>query len=266
MKPRPGIVTLITDFGAGPYVGAMKGVILATAPGTTIVDISHEISPQEIIEAAFVLAQCAFDFPPGTVHLAVVDPGVGTSRRIILAEANGEIFLAPDNGLLTLALAKGGKARAWSVENPNFFRHPVRATFHGRDIFAPVAGAIAAGEKPDAFGPEIPAAEVRRLKIAHPRKTAGGIAGEVIFVDRFGNLVTNITASTIGRLASPGRLTVACAGRKISGLKRTYADAAAGDLAALIGSFGLLEIAVANGSAADFLGGRTGEKVTVRRT
>ena len=262
---RPGIVTLLTDFGEGPYAAAMKGVILSAAPAAQVVDIAHEIRPQDVMEAAFVLAAAAFEFPAGTVHAAVVDPGVGTARRIVIVEAGGQVFVAPDNGLLTLVLKRAGRSKAWAVTNENYFRHPVSATFHGRDIIAPVAGAIAAGERLEAFGPEIPIESLAGLIIPEPDQTPGGVLGEVIFVDRFGNLVTNIEAAVIEPLGPADELDFTCGGVTIRGLKRTYGDGAQGEILAIVGSFGHLEVAISGGNAQKSMSLGLGAGIMVRR-
>ena len=306
---RPGIVTLLTDFGEGPYAAAMKGVILSAAPGAQVMDITHEVRPQDLMEGAFVLAAAAFEFPAGTVHAAVVDPGVGTARRVVIVEAGAQIFVAPDNGLLTLVLkkAEGGHCgeapartnghgssaepfdvlkamsvvewlaacppcpynatylRAWQVTNENYFRHPVSATFHGRDIIAPVAGAIAAGERLEAFGPEIPIESLAGLIIPEPDQTPGGVLGEVIFVDRFGNLVTNIEAAVIEPLGPADELDFTCGGVTIRGLKRTYGDGAQGEILAIVGSFGHLEVAISGGNAQKSMSLGLGAGIMVRR-
>jgi len=258
------IVTLLTDFGQGPYVAQMKAVILSDAPHVRIVDIFHDVAPQNITEAAFILAAAAPAFPPGAVHCAVVDPGVGTSRRIVLVEADARVFLAPDNGLLTLVLEKASPVSAWSVENENYFRRPVSPTFNGRDVFAPVAAAICAGENPRAFGPEIAADSIVRLSIPKPRRTPAGLDGEVVFVDRFGNLVTNLDTDALEALGDPSRLSVSCAETTVRGILTAYADAAPGAIVALVGSSGYLEIALVNGSAATSLSAGPASRISLK--
>jgi len=271
MSSPSGIITLLTDFGEGVYVAAMKGAILSVAPRAAIVDMDHSIAPQGVLQASFILAAASATYPLRTVHCAVVDPGVGTSRRIILVEAVGRYLLAPDNGVLTRVLdsAQASRAviRAWNVTNTRFFRHPVSATFHGRDIFAPVAAALAAGERPYAFGDEIDPASIARLSIPKARRTRSGIRGQIIFVDRFGNLVTNIKSSDVARATSGGRGMgagmVCCGNRIICGVSETYGAAPQAAWIAMIGSFGLLEVAIVGGSAADAGGFGAGTPVTL---
>lgn len=260
-----GIVTLLTDFGPGIYSAAMKGVILSGAPGVTVVDICHIVSPQNIREAAFVLKAVAPTFPAGTVHCVVVDPGVGTERRIVLAEADAYTYLAPDNGVAWPALAGASRVRAFSVENEAYFRKPVSRTFHGRDIFAPVAAAVAAGERIDAFGPSLEAASLLRCPLSEPHQTADEVEGEIVFIDSFGNLVTNITEAQLGALGTPAELAVSFHGRQLRGIIETYGDARVGEVLALVGSLGFLEIAVACGSAAQRFPASQGDRVTVTR-
>ncbi|HEX8203778.1 MAG TPA: SAM-dependent chlorinase/fluorinase, partial [Isosphaeraceae bacterium] len=186
MTPR--ILTLTTDFGTqGPYVASLKGVILGLAPGTQLVDVTHGIAPQNIQEGAFVLASIVDAFPPGTVHLGVVDPGVGSARRIIAAKAAEQWFVAPDNGLLSVVDRNHPLDGVWEIANPKFHRRAVAATFHGRDIMAPAAAHLARGGDPDEFGP--PRHGIVTLSTIEPRRDEHGLVGEVIFCDAFGNLI-----------------------------------------------------------------------------
>jgi len=265
MKTGCGIVTLLTDFGPGMYCAAMKGVILNVAAYVRIVDVCHTVSPQNITEAAFVLRSVAGNFPPGTVHCVVVDPGVGTSRRIILAEGGDYLFLAPDNGVLTLSLETFGAGRAWSVENDAFFRKPVSRTFHGRDIFAPVAAELAAGARPEAFGPEIDAEAMVKHLLPEPVVGRNEIEGHLVFIDGFGNLVSNISEKELSAIGPHDELAVEFQGHRLAGISATYGDARRGEALALIGSLGLLEIAVARGSAAARFPAAEGDRIVVRR-
>ncbi len=265
METANGIVTLLSDFGPGIYSASVKGVILSAAPNARIVDISHEIGPHNILEAALTLCAYAPTFPTGTLHLAVVDPGVGTLRRVVLLEAGGQFYLAPDNGLLTLVLRSGRDLRAWNVENEDFFRKPPSPTFHGRDIFAPVAGAIASGITPEAFGPEIPPESLCRLAIAEPVAAEGAIRGEIIFIDHFGNLVSNIDTDLLETLGSRESLLVDFQNVELAPIRTTYADVPSGEPLALVGSIGYLEIAVCLGSAQETFHPTPDEKIIVRR-
>jgi len=230
------LVTLTTDFGTQDgYVGAMKGVILARAPRAQIVDISHEVPREDVAAAAFALAQAAPHFPRGTIHVVVVDPGVGGVRHGVVVDAGAQLFVGPDNGVFEL-VAPAPRA-AWEITSRRLRRDPVSATFHGRDVFAPAAAALAAGAKPSSAGPEV----------ALQGRLPGGPPGKVIHVDRFGNLVTDLRAATAGLRA------VKVAGRVVE-WARTYSDVASGALLAYLGSAGTVEVAVRDGSAAALLG------------
>ena len=258
-------VTLLTDFGtADGYVAAMKGVIAAIAPGALIDDASHDVPPGDVAAAAWSLWRYWRLYPAGTVHLVVVDPGVGSARRALAAEADGRLFVAPDNGVLTRVLAEAGSAAVVAVEAAELFRTPVSPTFHGRDIFAPVAAELARRAAAGApyrraladLGPAI--ADPVRLPLPQPQRDGGRVAGEVVHVDRFGNLITNIPGEW---LAEGARVRVE--GGPDAPLVRTYADASPGALLALVGSAGLLELSVRDGSAAERLGAGRGTAVRV---
>ena len=246
------IITLLTDFGtADGYVGEMKGVLASQAPATPLVDISHDLPAHDVDAARLALARYWRRFPVGTVHLVVVDPGVGSARACIAVESQGRHLVGPDNGVLSPALLVGD-ARVVTLSVPT----SASATFHGRDILAPAAAALANGVAFDTLGSPMIAPNVRRTPEAR-RLDDGGIAGEVISVDRFGNAITNLMTLRPG-----GRIEVA--GRVLP-LVRTYADVAVGEAAALTGSSGLIEIAVREGSAASALGVVRGTAVVLRR-
>lgn len=260
---RSGILTLTTDFGvSGHYVAAMKGILLGLAPEAKIVDICHTISPQNILEGAFVLAGILDCFPEGTIHLAVIDPGVGTERRLIAALISNQWFVLPDNGLMTGA-ARGRKPQGiWEITNRDLRRPEVSSTFHGRDILAPAAAYLLGGGDPAELGP--PLAKFVTLRNFDPTADDHGFVGEVIFKDAFGNLITNIHSDRLG--STPADLwEVEIAGERITGLKRTYAECPAGTLAAVVGSSGWIEVAIVNGDAARQLNVGAGTTVWVRR-
>jgi S-adenosylmethionine hydrolase len=260
---NPGILTLTTDFGRdGPYVAAMKGVVLSLAPGTQLVDVSHDVSPQNVLEGAYVLAEVVDAFPAGTVHLGVVDPGVGTERRLIAAEVAGQWFVVPDNGLLTGVTRVRAPTRIYEISNPAIHRATVSATFHGRDILAPAAACLLRGDKPSEFGPA--RSEFITLRNFRPTADELGYIGEVIYRDTFGNLISNITADHLASALADGWV-VEIAGERIRGLTRTYGDNPPGALVALIGSSGWLEIAVVNGDAGRHLSASSGATVRVCR-
>ncbi|MFP3895836.1 MAG: S-adenosyl-l-methionine hydroxide adenosyltransferase family protein [Anaerolineales bacterium] len=241
------IITLCTDFGLGDgYVAAMKGVMLSIAPKARLVDISHQIAPQSVWEGAFVLRSAYAFFPLGTVHLVVVDPGVGSERRAVAVRVGGHLFVAPDNGVLGYILQEEREVEAVSLTNPAYWREAVSKTFHGRDIFAPVAAHLARGVPLEDVGE--PLEELVGLDLPVPERQSGStIIGHVIHIDGFGNVVTNIPASM---LQEDARWKVVAGEKQIIDLSSTYASARRGDPIALIGSHGFLEIAVREGSAA----------------
>lgn len=258
---HPPIITLTTDFGtSGPYVAAMKGVILGINPAALLVDVSHEIGPQNIREGALCLASVAPYFPDGTIHVAVVDPGVGTRRRLLAVQMHDQIFLAPDNGILTWAAREADSIERIELTESSYWRKHVSATFHGRDILASVAAFLSLGVAPHNFGK--PVDDWVQIPWPTPKSIAGGLEGEVLAIDRFGNLITSISEAD---LTASGRTIarVACSGTEVGPLARTYSDVRAADPVALIGSHVLLEIAVRNGSAAARLGCAVGSPVAV---
>ena len=270
---RP-IITLTTDFGAtDPYAGVMKGVISGINPDALLVDLTHDVEPQNVLQGAFLLGSSYRFFPPRTIHLVVVDPGVGSSRRPILLDTSQGRFIAPDNGVLSYVLKDGGAQttleeeshqqapeghRAYHLTNSSFWLHPLSPTFHGRDVFAPVAGHLSLGVPPLELGEEIPS--LTCLSIASPEWHNDRLPGKVVHVDRFGNLITNISA---GLLDQAHQIAVEAKGRRIGGLSAYYAQATG--LLAIIGSYNTLEIAVRNGSAAAELDAHIGDAVVVLR-
>lgn len=258
----PGIVTLTTDFGlSAPYVAALKGVLLGLAPETQVVDVCHMISPQNILEGAFVLAGIVDSFPPSTVHLVVIDPGVGTDRRLIVVKLAEQWFVLPDNGLITGVAQRRELQGAWEISNPEIRRPEVSDTFHGRDILAPAAAHLLCGGDPEKLGP--PICKFITLRNFDPTPDGPGYVGEVIFRDTFGNLVTNVNAAHLA--AHAGEQWVAeVAGERIEGLSRTYGEKPTGALVCLVGSTGWVEIAVVNGDAARHLTAGAGTTVWFR--
>jgi len=257
------IITLLTDFGQESFFpAAMKGVIMGLCPGAQVVDITHAVPEHDIVAAGYALYATYRHFPPGTIHVGVVDPGVGGERAIIAVQMQGYIFLAPDNGLLSFLLKTSTPDRIYSVENRALWARQVSATFHGRDVFAPVAAHLACGVPLEKVGPQ--RSSLVRLDIPSAAATDGGILGEIVSVDRFGNLVTNIPAEMLPESAEErAGLTVLLSGRTIAGIRRTYADVALGELVAYVGSSDLLEIGRNRGSARDILGAGIGHSVKV---
>jgi S-adenosylmethionine hydrolase len=260
---KSGIVTLTTDFGiSGPYVAALKGILLDLAPGAQVVDVCHAIAPQNILEGGFVLTGIVDAFPMGTVHLAVIDPGVGTERRLIAAAVAGQYLVLPDNGLIT-GVARGRTVEGiWEITNPALRRPVVSATFHGRDILAPAAAHLLRGGAPDQLGPA--RTQFVTLRNFDPTADEHGFVGEVIFRDTFGNLITNVTADRLAETPR-GSWLIEIASERIDGIVRTYGDRPTGSLVALVGSCGWVEIAVVNGDAARQLTAGAGTTVRFRR-
>jgi S-adenosylmethionine hydrolase len=265
---RPPLIAFVSDFGRDDwFVGVVHGVIHDLCPAARVVDVTHEVPPGRIAHAAFVLEVAAPNFSPGTIHLAVVDPGVGTDRRALAVRAHQQLFVGPDNGLLEWAFADP-QAEVHALTETRYARTPVSRTFHARDIFAPAAAHLASGEPLEHFGPRI-TDPVRGCR-PEPRLKAGELVGQVMFVDRFGNAITNLTESA-RRAAGfaddmKDGVEVEAADRRLHGLSRAYGDAPMGTLVALIGSSGRLEIAQVGGDAAERLGLSVGDEVRLRRS
>ncbi|MDT7542722.1 MAG: hypothetical protein QOE33_2626 [Acidobacteriota bacterium] len=262
------IVTLLTDFGTADYfVAAMKAVILSANPHATIIDITHEIPAHDIETGAFTLLASCETFPLGTVHLAVVDPGVGSKRRAIVAECGGQFFVAPDNGLLSYVCESFGHARFFHATNKTYFREAASTTFHGRDVFAPLAAALSNGVAPRELGEEI--GDPVRLGPLAPRvEITGTIEARVIHIDHFGNLVTNVTRRDLSDKQIARGATIKINDYSIRSFRRFFADTscdADGPNApfAIWGSAGFLEIAAFQSSAAKLLNSRRGDAVLV---
>jgi S-adenosylmethionine hydrolase len=254
------VVTLTTDFGVtDPFVGIMKGVLATRAPDATVIDVSHGVPPQDVLAGALVLRHAVPYFPPEAIHVAVVDPGVGSSRRpICVATTAGTLLVGPDNGVLSLAAAPDVVAKVVHLTEERFFLSPRSATFHGRDVFAPVAAALANGTDPSALGPTI--TDIARLEVPSVVGSAGSLRGQVIYIDHFGNLTTNVTESDLTRA-----LTIGVAGVRLRGVSASYAAVARGEPVAVVNSWGLLEIAVRDGSARETVGAKIGDPVIIER-
>lgn len=259
----PAIITLTTDFGAdSPYVAQMKASIYAVSPATTIVDVTHSIPPQDVMSGAMVLADTAFHFPPGTVHVAVVDPGVGTQRGIVAACIDQQWFVSPDNGLLTAVEEDRKISELRAVENERLWREAISHTFHGRDIMAPVAAHLASGVDPQQIGPLH--AKLTRLPWSSPKVGDRQVEGEVVFIDSFGNALTNIRRRHVEKLSDTATdFSVTCCDHVLVCLSKTYGESPPQTPVALLGSSDRLEIALVNGSAARTLGISVGQKVVL---
>lgn len=259
----PALITLTTDFGTrDAYVAAMKGVILSIAPEARVIDITHDIAPQDVMEAAFVLGGAVPHFPEASIHVAVIDPGVGTSRRPVALRFRDHIFVGPDNGLFTLLMKDEQPSLLVQLDQPDFWRAPdLSATFHGRDLFAPVAGHLATGHGLDEVGTRIE--QLAPMHWALPTVDEHGFQGWVVHIDHFGNCVTNIAQDAFVELRG-GRGMKCFAGSAIlTEVIRTYSEVATGEPLLLFNSDGLLEIAVNGGSAANLLSIRKGAPVNV---
>lgn len=258
MTAHPRRIILLTDFGtADGYVAAIRGVIATIAPAAMVEDASHSIAPGDIRAAAWALNQYWKLHPPGTIHLVVVDPGVGGPRRPLASEALGRFLIGPDNGVLSHALDAVPNARVCAVENPRHMRLPVSRTFHGRDVFAPAAAHIASGGDIADLGP--PVHDPVRLGLEPPLRSEHSVRGEVIHVDRFGNLITNIPVGWVD-----GAAEIVIEGKPVGPVRSSYSEVDPGERLAIIGSADLLEIAVRDGSAAATLDVRRGAEVVVR--
>lgn len=255
-----GLITLTTDFGMrDPYVGSMKGVIHRIAANVHIVDLTHDISPQDVLEAALFLATAAPHFPAGTVHVAVVDPGVGGPRRAIAAQAAGQVFVCPDNGILSLVEREYGIDHARAISNSALMREFVSATFHGRDVFAPVAAHLVRGVPMELVGE--PAGSLIGLDVPGVEEAASGLLrGRIIHIDRFGNAISNVARH---RIQDRPVRQVRSGGFVMREVFRTYSDVPVGDPVVLFGSCDFLEIAINKGNASEIIGLARGDELEV---
>jgi hypothetical protein len=262
--PRPAIITLTTDFGLNDhFVGAMKGVILGIAPDAQIVDISHAVQPFDILDGALTISQAYSSFPSGTVHVVIVDPGVGTARRPIILTGDRHMFVAPDNGVLSMIYDREERISVRHVTAEHYFLQPRSNTFHGRDVFSPIAAALAKGVETLRLGDEI----TDYVRFAAPRPKPVDertLRGVVLKVDRFGNLVTNITPADIPKLFESGAPFKIVVGKaQISRICSNYAEGTPGEAFGIVGSMGYLEIATNRGSAFQLVGAGKGSEVNV---
>ena len=261
MKRAP-VITLLTDFGTEDYfVAAVKGVILTNNPSVSIIDITHEVPAQDIQAGAFTLLTCYRDFPARTIHLAVVDPGVGSARRAIVIKAGSHYFVGPDNGLFSYVLDHEPAHKIFQVTESKYFRQPPSQTFHGRDVFAPVAAALSNGVKPHQFGPRI-TDEVRLAPLSPVKRADGKLEGRIIQIDRFGNCITNFTRADIDQ-TQPKLLVKR---RAIETFRQFFADeqGSQDELFAIWGSAGFLELAINGSSAATLLRAKRGDPVVLQ--
>jgi S-adenosyl-L-methionine hydrolase (adenosine-forming) len=264
--PYRPIITLTTDFGTNDhFVGALKGVIVDIVPEVQLVDISHAVQAFDVLDGALTIAQTYSYFPNGTIHVVVVDPGVGTTRRPILASSDGYHFVAPDNGVLSMVYAREERIHVRHITSEHYFRQPVSNTFHARDIFGPVAGYLGKQVDSHKFGDEIE----DYVKFAAPRPKAAGenrIRGVVLKVDRFGNLITNVTPDDVPALFSgkSAAFKIVVGSREITEIHATYAEGAPGEVFGVLGSMGYLEIVANRAAASQITGASKGSEVTIQ--
>lgn len=265
MNPS-SIITLTTDFGiTDPYVGTMKGVILSINPQATIVDITHQIGPQDIIGGSFALSIAYSFFPKGTIHIAVIDPGVGGPRRPILIETPQYFFIGPDNGIFSFILTTGDVKKVFETTNSSYFLPNLSATFHGRDIFAPVAAHLSTGTPPACFGDPIEDSVI--INFPEPVIISETeVEGEVIHIDRFGNLITNLPRRSIEKNIGKSSFWAEMKATAISRHLPAYGFAEEGELFCLFGSSGFLEVSVKNGSAREVLDAQKGDRIRIKKS
>jgi len=262
--PHRPIITLTTDFGTyDHFVGAVKGVMLDIVPEAAIVDITHAIQAYDVLDGAIAISQTYSYFPTGTVHMVVVDPGVGTTRRAIIASSDGYHFVAPDNGVLSMVYAKEERIHVRHITSDHYFRQPVSSTFHGRDVFAPVAAYLAKMVDSHKFGEEIE----DYVKFAAPRPKPNGenkLRAVVLKVDRFGNLITNVTPEDAPALFSgKSAFKIIVGNKEITNLRAAYAEGAQGEVFGILGSMGYLEIVANRAPAAQITGAGKGAEVSI---
>ncbi len=259
----PRFITLTTDFGLSDYyVGAMKGAIYNISPAATVVDISHSLQSYDLLDGALTIAQAYSYWPKDTIHVVVVDPGVGTSRRPILVTAGTHYFVAPDNGVLSLVYEREERLSVRHITSSHYFLQPVSQTFHGRDVFAPVAAWMSKGVEPAKFGEVVD----DYVQFAAPRAKGGEaneVRGMVLKVDKFGSMITNLTPSDVAGIFG-GEFEIKVGNATVTKLCSSYAEGAKGEVFAIIGSGGLLELSVNKGSAAQVAGANKGSEVVVK--
>ncbi|MBR55265.1 hypothetical protein CMK19_16030 [Candidatus Poribacteria bacterium] len=256
------IITLTSDFGTkDTYVGVMKGVILSISPSSNIIDLTHEIPAQNVAVGAWQISKAYSYFPSETIHLVVVDPGVGSDRRAVISLINNHTFVCPDNGLLSIISKESPMGNSVAIENDSYFLPHISNTFHGRDIFAPVAAYLAKGIPMSEFGPSVD--NLHKINFSHINSDNSQIEGQIIWIDNFGNAVTNISQQSINQILPNLELQISFANQKIFGLCSAYNQAKIGEAIAIIGSSEHLEISVNQGSAQQLYGLSIGDFVSV---
>lgn len=265
----PRHICFLSDYGyEDDFAGTCRGIIARLAPDVRVIDITHGIARHDLVGAAFVLRNTVRYMPEGAVHLAVVDPGVGGPRRaVVLRSAGDRFFVGPDNGLLVLAAeADGGIAASWEITNEDLYAQPLSATFHGRDIFAPVAARLAGGLSPTLLGPAVDPAGLVRVEIPPPASTRRGLRATAVLIDRFGNVALNLDAAGLEAARLGETIEVVCAGERfLARLARSFIEVRPSDIMVLVDSYGQVALAVNTGSAEDVLGLSPGDRVELRR-
>ncbi len=265
MKDK-AVITLLTDFGwEDGYIGAIKGVILGINPQCLIVDLAHEISPHDVLGAALVLGHTYPYFPKGTIHVVVVDPGVGGERKPLILATEHYLFVGPDNGVFDLVLRREHGIRAYELAEKRFFLPQVSQTFHGRDVFAPAAAHLSLGVSPEQMGPSVPIEAMVTLDIPNPLIKGEILQGEVIYIDHFGNLITNISQEVLGGFAPDDMVEIEIGGEEVRGLVSSYAEGGKWEIIALWGSGRLLEVSLKENNLHQERGWGKGERVRIRR-
>jgi len=259
----PPIITLTTDYGTSDHlVGTLKGVILKINPEVHIIDVSHSVMPFDILDGALTIGNAYRHYPPKAIHVVIVDPGVGTQRRPILVSGDQHYFVAPDNGVLSVVYEREPKVTVRHVTSEHYFHNPVSNTFHGRDIFAPVAAWLSKNWQTPSFGDEI--TDYVRFSLPKPKVTNNTVKGVVLKVDNFGNVITNVTADDVPKLVAQGAsFKISVGNKEVSKFALNYSQGAQGEVFAIIGSSGFLEISVNRGNAARALGVQRGAEVSV---
>ncbi len=246
------IITLTSDFGPGPFVGLMKGIILGICPSARLVDLDHGVPPQDVMAGALILEQALGVFPAGTVHLAVVDPGVGGERRAVALKAAGALWVGPDNGLFTPALNTDDRARVYEITDQSLFRQPMSNTFHGRDVFAPVAARLTCGHDITSLGPEV--SDPIILDWPQPKEEGEALLGRVLAADHFGNLMTNLGRTQVEDFLGSTRAVISLRGLEVEGISASYGQAPPGQVVAVYNSLDRLELALNRGDLCEKLG------------
>lgn len=262
------VITLLSDFGTeDEYIGIMKGVILSINPSVSIVDITHHIAPQNLTRAAYIIKHSYSYFPPGTIHLVIVDPGVGSDRAIVALKRKGHIFIAPDNGVLTLIIEEGALSDITRIDNEDYYLKPVSRTFHGRDIFAPVAAYLSSGVDLNKLGPAKDEKELTRLPISRPHISENGeLVGKIVCADRFGNLFTDIGSDDLNQFCAPDirdNVIIKYGNNEIIGISDSYMRVGPKEPLAVIGSRGHLELSINMGNAQLLFNAHDGDPVRI---